>query len=167
MNKILSVALAAALFAAGAAQAGTAPASFTVSSTVQSTCAATAAALTFPVYVPGAGALAASSLISVKCTKSTPYTIALSVGSTAGSLFTQRLMTSGGANVLQYNLYTVAAFGTVFGDGTGTTQTVPGTGAGVGTAVQTTVYGQILDSTANQLAVPGNYTDSINVTVTY
>ena len=32
-----------------------------------------------------------------------------------------------GVNTLQYNLYTTAALGTVFGDGTGATATVAGT----------------------------------------
>jgi spore coat protein U-like protein len=72
-----------------------------------------------------------------------------------------------GANTLQYNLYTTAAFTTVFGDGSGASQTEAGTGAGVATAVSFTVFGQLPDNATNQAVVPGAYTDTITVTVTY
>ena len=72
-----------------------------------------------------------------------------------------------GANTLQYNLYTTAAFGTVFGDGTGGSVTSTGTGAGVATANAVTVFGQLLDSATNQAAVPGSYADTVLVTVAY
>jgi spore coat protein U-like protein len=72
-----------------------------------------------------------------------------------------------GANTLQYNLFTTVAFAQVFGDGSGTSKTVAGTGAGVATANTVTVFGQLLDNATNQAAVPGNYTDTITVTVTY
>ncbi|MBS0399895.1 MAG: spore coat protein U domain-containing protein, partial [Proteobacteria bacterium] len=41
------------------------------------------------------------------------------------------------------------------------------TGAGVATANAMTVYGQLPDSATNQAAVPGAYSDTITVTVTY
>jgi spore coat protein U-like protein len=166
MHKILTATLAASVMAAGAAQSATTTTTFAVTATVQSTCSATAATLPFGAYTPGAGALTANSTISVKCTKNTPYTVALNAGSTTGGAFTQRLMASG-ANTLQYNLYTAATFGTVFGDGTGGTATNAGTGAGVATANTVTVYGQLLDSATNQAAVPGSYSDTITVTVSY
>jgi spore coat protein U-like protein len=72
-----------------------------------------------------------------------------------------------GANTLQYNLYTTAAFTTVFGDGSGASQTESGAGAGVATAVAFTVFGQLPDNATNQAVVPGAYTDTITVTVTY
>ena len=133
---------------------------------VQSTCSATAATLAFGNYTPGAGPLTGTSNISVKCTKNTPYTVSLNAGSTTGGTLAQRLMASG-ANTLQYNLYTTVAATTVFGDGTASTATIPGTGAGVATANTVTVFGQLPDSAANQAAVPGNYSDTILVTVTY
>jgi spore coat protein U-like protein len=150
----------------GAANAGTTTTTFAVTATVQSTCSATATALAFPAYIPGAGAVTNNSTISVRCTKNTPFTILLNGGSTAGGTVAQRLMAFG-ANTLQYQLFTSTAFTSVFGDGSGTSHTVTGTGSGVGTANAVTVAGQVLDSTANQLAVPGNYTDTITVTVTY
>jgi spore coat protein U-like protein len=167
MHKILTVTLAAAVMAAGVAQsATTTTTTFAVTATVQATCSTTATALPFGAYTPGAGALANSSTISVKCTKNTPYTVALNAGTTTGGAFTQRLMASG-ANTLQYNLYTSAALTTVFGDGTGATATSAGTGAGVATANTLTVFGQLPDSATNQAAVPGSYSDTITVTVSY
>jgi len=166
MHKILIASLAAGIMAAGVAQSATTTATFTVTATVLSTCSATATALAFGNYTPGAGAVTNSSTISVKCTKSTPYTVTLNAGSTTGAAFTQRLMAFG-ANTLQYNLYTTTGLGTVFGDGTGSTGTSTGTGAGVATANLVTVYGQLPDSATNQSAVPGSYSDTITATVTY
>jgi spore coat protein U-like protein len=166
MHKILTATLAAGVMAAGVAQSATTTTTFAVTATVQSTCAATAATLAFPNYTPGTGTLTGNTNISVKCTKNTPFTVALNVGSTTGDTFAQRLMGSG-ANTLQYNLYTTVALGTIFGDGTGGTATAAGTGAGVATATTVTVYGQLPDNATNQTAVPGAYSDTITVTVTY
>ncbi len=167
MHKIMFATLAAGVMAVGVAQSATTTTTFTVTATVQATCSATATPLAFGTYTPGAGALTNNSAISVKCTKNTPFTVALNAGSTTGGAFTQRLMGSG-ANTLQYNLYTAATLATVFGDGTGATQTVAGTGAGVATAQTVQVFGQLPDSATNQAAVPAaNYTDTITVTVSY
>jgi spore coat protein U-like protein len=166
MHKILSATLAAAVMAAGVAQAATTTTTFAVTATVQSTCSATAAALAFPNYTPGTGTLTGNTNISVKCTKNTPFTVALNAGSTTGDAFAQRLMASG-ANTLQYNLYTTAALATIFGDGNAGTGTVGGTGTGVATAVAVTVFGQLPDNATNQAAIPGAYSDTITVTVTY
>ena len=168
MRKIFLMIGVLGAIGSGVANAGTATTTFQVTATVLSTCSATATALAFPNYTPGAGAVTANSVISVKCTKSSPYTVSLNPGSTAGDAFTQRLMASG-TNTLQYNLYTTATFGTVFGDGTGTTANSGTlTGAGLATANTTTVYGQLPDSVTNQAAVPSaTYADTITVTVTY
>jgi spore coat protein U-like protein len=152
---------------AGIAQAATTGTSFQVTATVQSTCSATAATLAFPNYTPGGGAQIGNTTISVKCTKNTPFTVALNAGATTGDAYTQRLMGGSGANTLQYNLFTTAALAQVFGDGSGGTGTVAGTGLGVATANAVQVFGQVPDSATNQAAVPGNYTDTITVTVTY
>jgi spore coat protein U-like protein len=102
----------------------------------------------------------------VYCTKSTPFTVALNAGTTAGGTVGQRLMANG-ANTLEYNLYTTGTWTTVFGDGTLSSVTQAGAGNGVATANPFTVYGQLPDSTNNQAAVPGAYTDTITVTVSY
>jgi spore coat protein U-like protein len=166
MRKILTATLAAAAVAAGVAQAATTTTTFAVTATVLSTCSATAATLAFPNYTPGGGAQIGNTTISVKCTKNTPFTVALNAGSTTGDAFAQRLMGSG-ANTLQYNLFTTSGLATIFGDGTGGTATVPGTGLGVATAASVQVFGQVPDSATNQSAIAGSYSDTITVTVIY
>ena len=166
MRKIQAMTLILGAMLAGVANSATTTTTFAVTATVQATCSATATTLAFSPYTPGGGVIANNGTISVKCTKNTPYTIALNGGSTTGGTIAQRLMASG-ASTLQYNLFTTAAFAQVFGDGSGTSKTVAGTGAGVATANTVTVFGQLPDSATNQAAVPGNYTDTITVTVTY
>jgi len=167
MRNYLSATLAAGVLTAGFAHAaGTATTTFAVTATVQSTCSVTATGLAFPNYTPGGGAVLQTSTVSVKCTKNTPYTVALNGGQTSGGTIAQRLMGSG-ANTLQYNLYNDNTYTTVLGDGSGTSKTVTGTGSGVATPNTFTVYGQLPDSAANQAAVPASYTDTITVTVNY
>ena len=166
MRKILTATMAAtALAAAGSASAATATTTFGVTATVLKTCSVAAAALGFGNYTPGSGALAANTTVNVKCTKGTTFTVALNGGTTAGGTITQRLMTNG-TDTLQYNLYTTAAFATLFGDGT-TGVTMPGTGTGIATAVALTVFGSLPDNATNQNVSTGAYADTINVTVTY
>ena len=172
MRAIFKAAAAAGILAiSGTASAATATTTFTVSATLLKVCTVGATNINFGNYTPGGGALTGNSTISVKCTRTTPYTVALNAGTTAGGTFGQRLMAYG-AETLQYNLYTSAAFTTVFGDGTGTTGTGAGTGAGLGAAAQTyTAYGQLLDNAVNQNAAPNaaatSYADTITVTVAY
>lgn len=165
IKRLTGAAVLAATFA-GSVQAATSTTTFAVTTNLQATCTTTASALAFPAYTPGAGAKTGNATINVRCTKNTAYTVALNAGTTTGSTFAQRLMASG-VNTLQYNLYTTAGFTNVFGDGSASTSTVPGTGAGIGTANTLTVFGSLPDSAANQATVPGNYTDTITVTVTY
>ena len=166
MRKIITASLAvAALVAAGSASALTATTSFSVTATVLKTCSATATTLGFGNYTPGTGALTANTTINVKCTKGTGFTVALDKGTTATGTIAQRLMTNG-TDTLQYNLFTTAAFATIFGDGT-TGVTQAGTGTGLASAVALTVYGSLPDSTLNQGVSTGAYADTIGVTVTY
>jgi spore coat protein U-like protein len=165
MRKILSVAIAVAAITAGAAQAATTTTTFAVTATVQKTCSVSAGALAFGNYTPGAGAVTGSTTVAVRCTNGSAYTIALNGGTTTGGSIAQRLMANG-ANSLQYNLFTTSGYATVWGDGT-TGVVQAGTGAGIGTPNNHTVYGQLPDSATNQSAVTGNFADTITVTVTY
>ncbi len=170
MRKILTATLAAGALSAGVAHSATTiTSSFPVTATVQATCSVQANPLGFGTYTPGGGTVTSNSTISVQCTKGTGFTVALNGGTTTGGSIAQRLMVNG-ANTLQYNLYTNAALGTIFGDGT-TGATVAGTGTGVGVAnAQTvTVYGQLPDNPTNQAAVASGtaYSDLVTVSVTY
>lgn len=69
-----------------------------------------------------------------------------------------------GAIPLVYNLYTDNTFGTIWGDGTGTTSTVAVAGTGMANVGNTTVFGRIPLAPA-QAAVTGIYTDTVLVTI--
>ena len=167
MRRVLfATAASAALLAGGPVSAATTTTTFQVSATVLKTCSVAATALAFGNYTPGAGQATGTSTVNVFCTKTTPFTVALNGGATTGGTVAQRLLGLG-ANTLQYNLFTTNAYATVWGDGTGTSVTQSGAGAGLGSAVGLTVYGQLPDNATNQGAVPGAYTDTITVTVTY
>lgn len=99
-----------------------------------------------------------TSSIDVTCPDPTSYTLSLSTGS--GS-YDQRQMVSG-SETLNYNLYTDATHNEVWGDGSGVSVTVSGDTDSSGS--NHTVYGH---SPHQPLTVPGNYSDSITVTVTY
>jgi spore coat protein U-like protein len=168
MRKILTVSAAAAVLASASAGFAANPATtnFQVSATVLKSCNVNATPLAFPNYTPGGGAVVGSSQVNVSCTKSTPYTVLLNAGTTAGGTIAQRLMANG-ANTLEYNLYTTNTYTTIFGDGTSPSVTEGGNGNGVASTTAFNVYGQLPDSANNQAAVPGNYTDTIQVTVNY
>jgi len=134
---------------------------------VNTNCKVSANPLTFT-YTPGSGAATNNTTVIVNCTKGTPFHTELTAGTTAGSTIAQRLLKDGAGDKLQYNLYRDAALTLVWGttDGTDTMDGVGG-GMGVPQAVSQTVYGQVVDSAANQLEPPGTYTDTITVNVTY
>lgn len=101
------------------------------------------------------------------------YSIAISTGS-SGS-FTPRSMTSG-ATKLQYNLYTNAALTSIWGDGTGGTQTVSNTVNGTCQnqffGIGFTCNGSQTDAAygsipAMQNVVAGDYSDTLNITVNF
>jgi len=95
-----------------------------------------------------------------------PFNIAIGAG-TSGS-YTNRRMKSG-ANTLGYNLYTDASYTTLWGDGSAATQLINAgvllDVAGLSPAQNFYVYGRI---PGRQLTtVPGSYSDTISVTLTY
>lgn len=108
------------------------------------------------------GAIDASTSLSVTCTRTTPYSVALSAGTNAGgpNNFGARAMKSG-SHTLAYQLYLDAARSQIWGNGTNSSVY---TGTGTGNTQQLTLYGR-LPSVAQ--AVPGDYTDTVTVTITY
>lgn len=94
-----------------------------------------------------------------------PYTIKLSQG--GGTSYTARRMASG-THYLSYNMYT-DNYVTIWGDGTGGSTAPGGTialdVAGLSPARNHTIYGRVESNQTT--AVPGLYTDTITVTVTY
>ena len=103
-------------------------------------------------------ALDSTGNIDVNCPSGVGYSIALSAG---GGTQTQRLMNIG-AHALNYNLYTGSNRALVWGDATGGTVTVNGTGNGV--TVNYGVYGRI---PALQNVHSGSYSDIVTVVLTF
>jgi spore coat protein U-like protein len=140
------------------------------------TCAVVATPHAFGTYSsPGGAQTDSGSTLTVTCTPdkillscSTSYSIALSAGTSAS--YGPRQLASGAAR-LNYNLYTSAARSTVWGDGSGGSNTVSGT---INTSLlgllclagsnNHTVYGRI---PAAQNVSSGIYADTITVTVTF
>jgi spore coat protein U-like protein len=154
------------LVASGTAGAETKTTTFGVSAVVNPNCLVSAEPLAFGGY-DGTVTKTSTSDITVRCSNLTKYAVSLSAG---GGTFAQRLLSGSGTNKLQYNLFTSDSAGaTIWGDGTNSTGTVPGTGAGMAAAnAQThTVYGELPNNAFNQGAPTGDYTDTITVTVTY
>ncbi|MHA6845411.1 spore coat U domain-containing protein [Ralstonia syzygii] len=137
--------------------------SLSASATLVSDCLISATNLNFGTAGVLTSALTASSAITLNCTNQAPWTLALSAGSGSGATFSSRLLTrGGGTQTVGYNLYTSSAHTTVWGDGTGGSSTVAGTGTGL--AQSTTVFGRVPTQTTPQA---GMYSDTIIVTVTY
>ncbi|WP_445536199.1 Csu type fimbrial protein [Acinetobacter sp. G18] len=110
----------------------------------------------------------AQGAINATCNNGTPYSIYLGDGNNRISGGFRR-MTNGSSQYIPYQLYKDSAYGTVW-DATGGTTTVGGSGGvsktGSGTSQISNVYGIIPQGTAIS-STPGNYSDSIVVTVTY
>lgn len=135
-----------------------------VSATISSDCAVGTSSLAFGTLSSGAvlaGNIDATGTLTVNCTNGVPYTVSLGVGSGAGARFVERIMTSG-SNLLSYSIYTTVAHTVIWGDGSGSTATVAGTGSGA--AQSLSAYGRIF---AGQTPQPGTYADTVSVTVSY
>jgi spore coat protein U-like protein len=138
------------------------------------TCGISTPGVSFGAYdVFAVSAVNGTGTLSVTCSLIAPandgnvsYVITLSTGSS--NSFVQRQMFSG-ANPLGYNLYTSNTYSVVWGDGTGSTQTISGTMklnkfTNPSQTVMQTVYGQI---PALQDAAVGGYSDNVTATVSF
>lgn len=146
-------------------RAATGTGTFQVSATVVSACSVSATTLNFGSSIDPTSAslpLDATSTMTVMCTATTPYAIALNAGVNAGgaSNFTSRAIKNGSAT-LGYQLYADALRSTVWGDGTASS-TLPGVGIGSNQTV--TIYGRLPSLTGAQ---PGTYVDTVTVTISY
>ncbi|UUX97691.1 spore coat U domain-containing protein [Aquabacterium sp. J223] len=148
------------------AHGGTTSSTFQASATVISACTVTGTNLSFGTALDPLSSpvpVDASATLSVVCTNTTPYAVALSAGANAGgpSTFGARAMKSG-SQLLPYQLYTDAARSVVWGDGTSGSSTQSGVGTGSNQSI--TVYGRLPSLSG---VVPGTYTDTVTVTITY
>lgn len=89
-----------------------------------------------------------------------PVTISLSPGS-SGTFAQRRLQYSGGAETLNYNLFTTPSFSSIWGDGSGGSQVQTGIVTKVA-PLNAVIYGRI---PARQNVSAGAYSDVITVTI--
>ena len=132
-------------------------------------CTVSTVAVNFGIYNPlSATPSTAMGTVTVTCTVTLiglfeSWTVALSAGNSNN--YTSRSLANG-SSILSYNLYTSAAYSSVWGDGSGSTSLVSGNATlAVGTTqTDYTVYGRI---SAGQDSAAGAYTDTIIVTLSY
>jgi len=107
-------------------------------------------------------AINGTSVIGVQCTNTTPYDVGLSAGTGPGATVTNRKMAAGaGGATINYQLFRDSAHTQVWGDNI-SSNTESGIGNG---SIQTlTVYGVV---PAQTTPAAGNYTDTVQVTITY
>ena len=162
----LITATVAGLALAPLANAATNTGTLTVNATIVSACVVSATTLNFGSSIDPTSAvvpLDATSTMTVLCTATTPYTIALNAGANAGgaSNFSARAIKNG-TRTLAYQLYSDLGHTTVWGDGTATSSTTAGTG--LGTNQSLTIYGRLPSLSGS---APGLYTDTVTVTISY
>ncbi len=147
-------------------------------------CTSTATPIAFGAYDPLSASNAnATGIISLSCTSTNllnlgPSTVSFDITLSKGiaNSYATRQMANNinTANRLNYNLYTSTNYSTVWGDGTGGSSKVSGTGTfpanllGIGSniVINTNVYGRIPGATQRTVKI-GSYSDNIIVTVTY
>lgn len=134
--------------------------SFSVQATAINDCTITATPLSFgPTNVLVSPKRATGSL-SVRCVNNDAYQIALNGGTVAGSVATRKMKPlTGGAERINYRL-SATLDGPLWGDGTGGTSMVAGTGTGL--AVPITVYGMLPQQAT---PTPGDYSDTVTATI--
>jgi spore coat protein U-like protein len=145
-----------------AAQAATATSNFQVKLTIQAQClAATTNDLDFGTTGFLSSNVDVQSSISVSCTNTTPYNVGFDKGVNGATVTTRQMKGGPTDELISYSIYSNAGRTTNWGNTVGT-DTVAGTGSGSAQTIQ--VYGRVPPQTT---PTPGNYTDTITVTVTY
>ncbi len=132
----------------------------------QDSCSVTSSSFSFGEYDPFSPApVDSTGQVQVACTDGTAYQVYLNAGlHSSGSFFPRKMKHGSLSWYLTYNHYTDAARTQVWGDGTGGTTYINGTGQGIGSQITHTVYGRI---PALQNVYVGFYSDTITVTVQY
>jgi spore coat protein U-like protein len=169
---VLSIAAAALCLSAPSAHAGAASSSFPVSAAVAAVCTISTANLNFGNYDPITANLAThldrDGSVTVTCTKGSQVWIDLDAGTHGPGVGTTRamLISGGGTDVLNYELFSDAGRTTVWGSGN---PSGGGLGFAPGPAVNKTsrvfpIHGRI---PAAQDSAVGNYTDTVQATVNF
>lgn len=151
----------------GGAQAASVSDTIAVSTTVLASCSVATSPLAFTAYDSGGGADGTAG-IDVTCTNLTAYKVAIDAGSNFDAPNGTRRMAHASltSTYLSYKIWTDATYQAEWGDsGYGDTinqSAVAGVGSGF--LQNYTVYGTM---PTGQNVPPGNYTDTVTVTVNY
>lgn len=97
--------------------------------------------------------------ISVQCTANNPYSIALNGGAVAGNPAARKMRNATTGETIGYEI-SGTLDGPLWGDGTGGTSVVTGTGTGATQSVK--MYGRV---PAQRTPAPGNYRDTVTATI--
>jgi spore coat protein U-like protein len=138
-------------------QQSSASTTFRVTANAPANCTVVADNLNFGAYTQAQ--LDGTTTLTTTCSPGAPYNVGLNQGMAAGATVTTRKMSGPGASVLTYGLFQDAAHTINWGNTPGA-DTAPSTGTGA--AQMFTVFGRV---PASQPASPGNYSDTITVTL--
>jgi len=156
---LMAISCAASLAAFEGAQATQTTATMSNSATLAAYCTVSTGSLAFGTY-NGSGAVSTTANVSVTCTKTTSYTVALDAGTTSGGSLTVRKLVGGSSgDTLNYTISQDSGHTTNW-----STAASAESGTGNGSAQTLVAYGNIA---AGQFVTPDSYTDTVTVTLTY
>jgi spore coat protein U-like protein len=137
------------------------PIPFQVRASLINDCNITVGTLAFPDSNLLSGSTRSTVNMNVRCSKNTAYRIALSAGSNSSDPSTRKLKKLSGTETVNYRLSNTLD-GAIWGDGSGATTIVTGTGDG--TTLTHTVFGRVPGQSTPSA---GDYKDTITATVQF
>lgn len=132
---------------------------FSVKATAINNCTITATPMAFTTTTVLTGSVRSTSTLTVRCVNNNGYQIALNGGAVAGNAAARKMKNTVSAATIDYRL-SGTLDGPLWGDGTGGTAMV--TGTGTGNSVPVTIYGRV---PAQTTPVPGDYKDTVTATI--
>ncbi|MDW3686168.1 spore coat U domain-containing protein [Cupriavidus sp. CV2] len=146
------------------AHADTRSVTLDISMSVTADCLISATPLNFGTGSVMQTAVTQQANLSVTCTNTVPYQVALDEGTVPGSTVTNRLMAGTGANTIGFNVYRDAAYTQVWGK-TVETDTYAGTGNGAAQSIP--LYGQITKTMIVGSLIPDSYATTLTATLSF
>lgn len=140
------------------------PVTFRATGTVRANCTIAANDLSFGTVTLLAANINATTTLGLSCTNGAAYNVRLNGGTVTGNVAGRRMGLGGTTpGVIDYQLRHTSANGPLWGDGTGGTSVLTGTGTGASQTV--TLYGRV---PGGQPAPPvGTYSDTVTATVEF
>lgn len=140
------------------------PVSFTATTVVRANCTIAANDLSFGTVNLLTANVDATTTLGLVCTNGSAYTLRLNGGTVTGNVSARRMGLGGNApGVINYQLRHTSANGPLWGDGTGGTAVLTGTGTGASQTV--TVYGRVPGGQPPPTV--GTYSDTVTATVEF